>query len=75
MRSEVKLEYVHSSGVLWARGRLFTCLLVHLFVVVFICGVRFFAGGGIIGHFIWGADVVYRTQLLGQSRKVLKVSR
>lgn len=67
--------YVHSSGVLWARGRLLAGLLVYLFIVIFICSVWILTGWGIIGHLIWRANVIYCTQLLGQCRQVLKVRR
>lgn len=55
----------HSPGVLGAGGRLLARFLINLFVVVFIGGVRFLAGGGIIRHLIGGADVVHGAQLLG----------
>lgn len=75
VRPEVKVVYIHSSGVLRAWGRLFARLLVYLFIVIFVSGVWFFTGGWIICHLIWGANVIHCTQLLGQSRQVLKVRR
>lgn len=45
MSEVVKLEYIHCSGVLRARSRLFTCFLIHLLIIfIFICGIRVLTG-------------------------------
>lgn len=59
------------SGVLGTGGGLLARLLVHLLIVLLVCGTRLLAGGGVVGDLVGGPHVVDSTELLGQSRQVL----